>query len=40
LTVVAYVHAHRTAGKGLVVERVSVERGRGEEPVKTGGRMG
>lgn len=33
LTVVAYVHAHRTAGKGLVVERVSVERGRGEEPV-------
>ena len=28
LTVVAYVHAHRTAGRGLIVERVAVERGR------------
>jgi hypothetical protein len=27
LTVVAYVHSHRTAGRGLVVERVALERG-------------
>ncbi|HEC35618.1 MAG TPA: hypothetical protein ENI39_03690 [Anaerolineae bacterium] len=31
LTVAAYVHSHRTAGRGLVVERVPLERGRGEE---------
>jgi len=27
LTVLAYVHSHRTAGRGLIVERVSPERG-------------
>jgi len=31
LTVVAYVHSRRTAGRGLVVERVSIERGKGEQ---------
>jgi len=30
LTVVAYVHSHRTAGRGLVVERVMLERGRAD----------
>jgi hypothetical protein len=28
LTVVAYAHSHRSAGRGLVVERVALERGR------------
>jgi len=32
LTALAYVHSHRTAGRGLVVERVPLERGRGESP--------
>lgn len=27
LTVLAYIHAHRTAGRGLIVERVAMERG-------------
>ncbi len=31
LTVLAYIHAHRTAGRGLIVERVAMERGRGED---------
>lgn len=35
LTVVAYIHAHRTAGRGLIIERVAVERGRGEAPART-----
>ena len=30
LTVVAYTHAHRTAGRGLIVERVPLERGAGD----------
>jgi len=30
LTVAAYFHSHRTAGRGLVVERVALERGRGD----------
>lgn len=30
LTVVAYVNAHRVAGRGLVVQRVELERGKGE----------
>ena len=28
LTVAAYVHSHRTAGRGLIVERVALERGK------------
>jgi len=28
LTVAAYVHSHRTAGRGLIVERVTIERGK------------
>jgi len=31
LTVIAYVHSHRTASRGLIVERVAMERGRGEQ---------
>jgi Flp pilus assembly protein TadB len=31
LTVLAYVHSHRTAGRGLVVERVALERGRRDQ---------
>jgi Flp pilus assembly protein TadB len=32
LTVVAYVHSRRTAARGLIVERVPLERGQDDEP--------
>lgn len=35
LTVVAYVHSHRAAARGMVVERVSLERGKGDEAPAT-----
>lgn len=32
LTVVAYIHSRRTAAQGMIVERVELERGKGESP--------
>ena len=36
LTVIAYVHSHRTAGRGLIIDRVELERGAGDEPADEG----
>jgi hypothetical protein len=41
LTVVAYVHSQRTASRGLIVSRVELERGKGEEaPAPAGQAVG